>query len=44
MAVIGLSLRDVEGALDDPREAQADGWADEALVPRAIRESSAVTR
>ena len=37
-----LSLRDVGGALDDPREAQADEWAEEALVPRAIWESSAV--
>ena len=37
-----LSLRDVGGAPDDPREAQADEWAEEALVPRAIWESSAV--
>lgn len=37
-----LSLRDVGGASDDPREAQADEWAEEALVPRAIWESSAV--
>jgi HTH-type transcriptional regulator/antitoxin HigA len=37
-----LSLRDVGGASGDPREAQADEWAEEALVPRAIWESSAV--
>lgn len=37
-----LSLRDVGGASDDPRETQADEWAEEALVPRAIWESSAV--
>jgi len=37
-----LSLRDVGGAPDDPRETQADEWAEEALVPRAIWESSAV--
>lgn len=37
-----LSLRDVGGASDDPREAQADEWAEEALVPRAMWESSAV--
>lgn len=36
------SLRDVGGAPDDPREAQADEWAEEALVPRAIWESSAL--
>jgi HTH-type transcriptional regulator/antitoxin HigA len=37
-----LSLRDVGGTPDDPREAQADEWAEEALVPRAIWDSSAV--
>jgi HTH-type transcriptional regulator/antitoxin HigA len=37
-----LSLRDVGGASADPREAQADDWAEEALVPQAIWESSAV--
>ena len=37
-----LSLREVEGARDDPRETQADEWAEEALVPRGIWESSAV--
>jgi HTH-type transcriptional regulator / antitoxin HigA len=37
-----LTLRDVQGARDDPREIQADEWAEEALVPRAIWESSAV--
>ena len=37
-----LSLRDVAGVSSDPRETQADEWAEEALVPRAIWESSAV--
>ena len=37
-----LSLRDIRGAPDDPREVQADEWAEEAMVPRAIWESSAV--
>ncbi|MEZ5289827.1 MAG: hypothetical protein R2745_01965 [Vicinamibacterales bacterium] len=37
-----LSLRDLEGRGDDPRELQADEWAEEALVPRAAWESSAV--
>lgn len=37
-----LTLRDVKGARDDPKEIQADEWAEEALIPRAIWESSAV--
>ena len=37
-----LSLREVEGSHDDPLETQADEWAEEALVPRALWESSAV--
>ncbi|HXV59310.1 MAG TPA: ImmA/IrrE family metallo-endopeptidase [Vicinamibacteria bacterium] len=37
-----LSLRAVEGSPDDPQENQADEWAEEALVPRALWESSAV--
>jgi HTH-type transcriptional regulator/antitoxin HigA len=37
-----LTLRDVEGAHDDPKEVQADEWAEEALIPRAIWETSAV--
>lgn len=37
-----LTLRDVEGGKGDPREIQADEWAEEALVPRAIWETSAV--
>lgn len=36
-----LTLRDMEGGRRDPKEAQADDWADEALVPRAIWETSA---
>lgn len=37
-----LTLRDVEGGRDDPKEIQADEWAEEALIPRAMWESSAV--
>lgn len=37
-----LTLRKVEGGREDPREAQADEWAEEALIPRAIWETSAV--
>jgi HTH-type transcriptional regulator/antitoxin HigA len=37
-----LTLRDIEGTRDDPKEIQADEWAEEALIPRAIWESSAV--
>lgn len=36
-----LTLRDVESGKGDPKEAQADEWAEEALVPRAIWETSA---
>jgi HTH-type transcriptional regulator/antitoxin HigA len=35
-----LTLRDVEGGRRDPKEAQADEWAQEALVPEAIWETS----
>ena len=35
------TLRGVEGRQEDPREAQADEWATEALVPRATWEASA---
>ena len=37
-----LSLRGIEAARDDPKEVQADEWAEEALIPRAIWETSAV--
>ena len=37
-----LTLRDVEGARQDPKEIQADEWAEDALIPRAIWETSAV--
>ena len=37
-----LTLRDVEGAREDPTELQADEWAEDALIPRAIWETSAV--
>ena len=35
------TLRGVEGRREDPREAQADEWATEALVPQAAWEASA---
>ena len=37
-----LTLRDIGGRGEDPREAQADEWAEEALVPSAAWEESAV--
>jgi HTH-type transcriptional regulator/antitoxin HigA len=37
-----LTLRDLETGHQDPREREADEWAEEALVPRAIWETSAV--
>ena len=37
-----LTLRDAAGAREDPAEVQADEWAEEALIPRAIWETSAV--
>ena len=37
-----LTLRDVEGGREDPTEVQADDWAEEALIPRALWETSAV--
>jgi len=37
-----LTLRKVEGAREDPKEAQADDWAEEALIPQAVWETSAV--
>jgi HTH-type transcriptional regulator/antitoxin HigA len=37
-----LTLRDIEGTRDDPTEVQADEWAEEALIPRGIWETSAV--
>jgi HTH-type transcriptional regulator/antitoxin HigA len=39
-----LTLRDVERGRRDPKEAQADQWAEEALVPRAIWETSEARR
>jgi HTH-type transcriptional regulator/antitoxin HigA len=35
-----LTLRPVDGARDDPKEVQADEWAEEALIPKAIWETS----
>ena len=37
-----LTLREVEGAREDQKEVEADEWAEEALIPRAIWETSAV--
>lgn len=39
-----LTLRGVEGSREDPTEIQADEWAEEALIPLAIWETSAVRR
>lgn len=39
-----LSLRNVEGVRRDPKEDEADDWAEEALIPRAIWHSSAARR
>ena len=36
------TLRTVEGRQEDPREGQADEWAEEALVPLAVWQASAV--
>ena len=37
-----LTLRDLEGTRQDPEEVQADEWAEEALIPNGIWETSAV--
>ena len=37
-----LTLRRLDGGRQDPREAEADEWAEEALVPRAAWEASDV--
>ena len=37
-----FTLRKLEGRREDPREMQADEWAEEALVPRSVWEASAV--
>lgn len=39
-----LTLREVEGGRRDPKEAEADQWAEEALVPVAIWETSEARR
>lgn len=36
-----LTLRDVDGGRQDPRESEADEWAEEALVPRDVWEAAA---
>jgi HTH-type transcriptional regulator / antitoxin HigA len=37
-----LSLRDVEGVRRDPKEDEADEWAENGLIPKAVWESSRV--
>lgn len=37
-----LTLRKVKGGREDPRERQADDWAEEALIPKAAWEASVV--
>ena len=37
-----FTLRKLEGRREDPREIQADEWAEEALIPRSVWEASAV--
>ena len=37
-----FTLRKLEGRREDPRETQADEWAEEALIPRSVWEASAV--
>ena len=37
-----FTLRKLEGRREDPRERQADEWAEEALIPRSVWEASAV--
>ena len=37
-----FTLRKLDGRREDPREAQADEWAEEALIPRTVWEASAV--
>jgi HTH-type transcriptional regulator/antitoxin HigA len=37
-----LTLRKAESGREDPRERQADDWAEEALIPRTTWEASAV--
>lgn len=37
-----LTLRTLEGRREDPREGEADDWAEEALVPRSVWAASAV--
>ena len=38
------TLRGVEGRREDPKEAQADEWAQEALIPWSVWEASAARR
>lgn len=38
-----LSLRDAPSRREDPRESEADEWAEEALIPRALWETAGLT-
>ena len=37
-----FTLRKLEGRREDPKETQADEWAEEALIPRSVWEENAV--
>ena len=37
-----LTLRDVQGVGEDLKEAQADEWAEEALIPRSVWDASSI--
>ena len=37
-----FTLRKLDARREDPREAQADEWAEEVLIPRTVWETSAV--
>src|SRR5438445_169807 len=39
---LDLSLRDVEGVRWDPKEDEADEWAEKALIPEAVWQASRV--
>ena len=41
-SVDDYTLRKLDARREGPREAQADDWVEEALIPRAAREASAV--
>jgi HTH-type transcriptional regulator/antitoxin HigA len=39
-----MTLRDVEGEREDPKEREADEWAEEALIPEGIWKASVVRK